>query len=191
MNMKDFFKVYDAVLDKDYCEEIINQFDNSPLKEAGRVGNGTEEGVVDTTRKNTQELVLSMGGEWEEVLLGLSNSIGRYLPKYIENWKAAFTVPLRPEPIRIQKYPPGGHFSWHSDNMGGSITRVLTIIWYLNDVTEGGETEYIWQDMKIKPKAGSMLICPVGWPFFHCGRPPVNDNKYIAITQLHQVLRNE
>lgn len=188
MDIKEFFKIYESALDAKFCSKVIERFEQSDEVAEGRVGDGSYLGTIDRSKKNTFDLVLNQGGAWDDVMAVLNQSLGEYLDRYIANWRPAFTVSLRAEPIKIQKYPPGGHFSWHSDNMGGSVTRVLTIIWYLNTVTEGGETEYIWQDTKIKPKVGDLLICPVGWPFFHCGRPPINQYKYIAITQIHQMV---
>ena len=63
---------------------------------------------------------------------------------------------------------------------------MLTAIWYLNTVDEGGETEYKWQSEAIQPVEGRLLLCPVGWPFIHRGKPPLSGPKYILITQLHQ-----
>jgi hypothetical protein len=50
---------------------------------------------------------------------------------------------------------------------------------YLNDVDEGGETEFLYQQVKIKPKRGTVVIWPGGFTHLHRGNPPLK-NKYIA-----------
>ena len=50
---------------------------------------------------------------------------------------------------------------------------------YLNDVPEGGETEFLYQKLKVKPKKGTVLIWPGGYTHLHRGNPPMSD-KYIA-----------
>ena len=50
---------------------------------------------------------------------------------------------------------------------------------YLNDVEEGGETEFLYQKRKVKPKKGTILIWPGGYTHLHRGNPPMSD-KYIA-----------
>jgi hypothetical protein len=49
----------------------------------------------------------------------------------------------------------------------------------LNDVEEGGETEFYYQDKKIKPKAGRMVIAPSGFTHTHRGNVPTSNDKYI------------
>jgi len=185
---KEFFSVYKNVLAADTCQQIIDRFEASTHKHAGRVGDGSEFGSVDLEIKQTTELVLNDLPEWQDVLVLLNKSLRLQLPEYIEKWGAAIKVELQAEVMRIQKYEPGEFFDWHSDNVGGALRRMITVIWYLNTVEEGGETEYVWQQTRIRPLQGSMLLCPVGWTYFHRGAPPVSDDKYIIITQLNQKL---
>ena len=50
---------------------------------------------------------------------------------------------------------------------------------YLNDVTEGGETEWYYQKLKIKPKKGLTVIWPADWTYQHRGIPSKTHHKYI------------
>ena len=51
---------------------------------------------------------------------------------------------------------------------------------YLNDVNDGGETEYYYQKVKIKPVKGLTLIVPVDWTFTHRGIVSLTETKYIV-----------
>jgi hypothetical protein len=51
---------------------------------------------------------------------------------------------------------------------------------YLNDVDDGGETFFYYQDLKIKPKKGLTLIWPVDWTHTHCGIVSPTQTKYIV-----------
>ena len=57
--------------------------------------------------------------------------------------------------------------------------RVLAWTVYLNDVEEGGETEFLYQQLKIKPKANTAAIWPGGFTYLHRGNPPISETKYI------------
>jgi hypothetical protein len=73
------------------------------------------------------------------------------------------------------------HFSYHNDfyvNTSNKTTRVFNFIWYLNDVLEGGETEFFGSH-QIKPQAGKLVIFPSEWIFPHCGKIPISNDKYI------------
>jgi hypothetical protein len=52
---------------------------------------------------------------------------------------------------------------------------------YLNDIVEGGETEFLHQRKRIKPKKGTVLLFPPYFTHTHRGNPPLSNEKY-AIT---------
>jgi len=88
--------------------------------------------------------------------------------------------------INAQRYTAGkgGYPYWHSEiyPQQGSIDalhRNLLFMFYLNDVEEGGETEFYYQNEKIKPKAGRMVIAPSGFTHTHRGNIPTSNDKYI------------
>ena len=50
---------------------------------------------------------------------------------------------------------------------------------YLNDVEEGGETEFLYQSLRIKPKANMAVLWPGSFTHIHRGNPPLSGDKYI------------
>ena len=107
--------------------------------------------------------------------LGLSNSAD--IVKYL----------YRSGTINVQKYQQGvgGYPHWHSEQYpqlpdNEPLHRVVLYMVYLNDVEEGGETEFFYQNKKISPKKGTMVIAPAGFTHSHRGNMPVSGNKYIA-----------
>jgi len=50
---------------------------------------------------------------------------------------------------------------------------------FLNDVDEGGETEFLYQNKRIAPKKGRMVIWPSSFTHTHRGNPPLSGSKYI------------
>jgi len=94
---------------------------------------------------------------------------------------------LRPGAINLQRYTAneGGYPYWHcelypKDAVCDTLHR--TVLWtiYLNDSFEEGETEFLYQQKKIKPKTGSLLIAPTAFTHTHRGNKPLNGDKYIA-----------
>ena len=81
----------------------------------------------------------------------------------------------------IQRYRKGGGFKkWHFERSHiGGFNRVLVFMTYLNDVKQGGETEWFYQKTKIKPKKGLTVIWPTNWVFTHKGHTTLNEDKYI------------
>lgn len=83
--------------------------------------------------------------------------------------------------VKIQKTKPTeGYHVWHCEHdnrKNGS--RLLLVMAYLNDVEEGGETEFLYQSRRIKPKQGTIVICPASFTHTHRGNPPLKGNKYM------------
>ncbi|MBD8655114.1 2OG-Fe(II) oxygenase [Oxalobacteraceae sp. CFBP 13730] len=96
-------------------------------------------------------------------------------------------VMYRPGTINLQKYlrGSGGYHHWHSEIYPQnasceSLHRVLLWMVYLNDVADGGETEFLYQGRKIAPKQGRLVIAPAGFTHTHRGNVAVSGDKYIA-----------
>lgn len=91
------------------------------------------------------------------------------------NWQA--------NPVfNLQHYHPGHHYSaWHCENNGESQfnKRHLAFMTYLNTVETGGETEFLYQNTKVKPEKGLTLLWPAYFTHTHRGIPAPAEDKYI------------
>jgi hypothetical protein len=94
---------------------------------------------------------------------------------------------FRPGRINIQRYfaDQGGYPYWHSEifprqNAEENLHRVLLWTIYLNEGFAEGETEFLYQQRKIAPRTGSLLLAPAGFTHTHRGNRPKGGNKYIA-----------
>ena len=107
------------------------------------------------------------------------------------NLAAIVRALYRPGHINMQKYlaNKGGYHHFHSeifpkDPQCEQLHRVLLWMYYLNDVDEGGETEFYYQERKLKPKAGTLVIAPAGFTHTHKGHVPRSGHKYILTSWL-------
>ncbi len=94
---------------------------------------------------------------------------------------------FRPGGINLQRYfaDEGGYPYWHSEispkvDSDDNLHRVLLWTIYLNDAFDEGETEFLYQQRRIVPRTGSLLLAPAGFTHTHRGNKPKNGNKYIA-----------
>ena len=181
-----FIWVKDNVIPANICKQIIERFERfKNYHEQGIMGNG-----LDTNVKDSYDIHISQWLEFTDICNGFSNCIQKELPNYHASCKKitrkSFTtgkdIPLTinmPEYYnlshQIQKTQPGKGYTWHSDSYSG---RILTYIFYLNNVDEGW-TEF-WQGDKVAPKQGRLLIFPSDSTYYHQGFPPKQD-KYISI----------
>jgi prolyl 4-hydroxylase len=100
------------------------------------------------------------------------------------------------EGITVIRYLPGEDFKRHPDYFAGpgaakqsekGGNRIATVIMYLNDVEDGGDTDFPWLKVWITPKKGNILFFDYSDPdpFIkrlteHVGKPVVKGEKWIA-----------
>ena len=88
----------------------------------------------------------------------------------------------------VQKYEKGvGHYEgWHTEQNYSRdfCNRLMVSSYYLNDVEIGGELVFPQADVKFTPKAGTFVCFPCGWPYVHCAKKPISNDKYIVTTWL-------
>lgn len=94
------------------------------------------------------------------------------------------------EPISFQRYETNQEFSQHCD-FGKNGRRHVTVIFYLNDDFEGGETLFELLSLSVKPVTGSCLIfyydgdiAALNKLTRHGGNKVTNGTKYIATSWL-------
>lgn len=74
-----------------------------------------------------------------------------------------------------------GFAPFHIEQASGGADSDRFLVWmiYLNDVDDGGETEFLYQRTKYKPSTGDMLVWPAGCTHPHRGNPPYSNDKYV------------
>lgn len=107
------------------------------------------------------------------------------LEKYKKKYKSCdeFADPWHFEQrFNIQKYPPGKYYSKAHSEINynfPSIKRHLVFMTYLNTIKNGGGTQFINQNLIVKPKKGHTLFWPAHWTHTHIGIPAPKETKYI------------
>ena len=168
-------------LPNDFCEDVIARFEKDEGGQyKGRIGQLADE---DSSIKKSTDLVVSGKEHWKDVDKALFQSLGKAILEFREAYPF-FKGPFKDMGYGVQRTNPGEHYHWHID--GGSHDfshRQLVAIWYLNNVAgPGGETEFLFQDVKIKPELGKLILFPPFWTHEHRGVTLDKGVKYIATT---------
>jgi len=188
-------------LTKEFCSHVIEKFENQKEgKHPGYVFGYEHRPMVDVSVKTTTDFHVSLDEDWkyEDKVFFDSLSIGHdeFINHISVNLNAFMaecvyaTQNIVDSGYQIQRYDPGGYYNWHHDsNMSNVVLfenerktpglRSLTYIWYLNDIENDGENEFI-NGVKIKPETGKLIFFPATWTYFHRGVPPLNETKYIV-----------
>ena len=116
-----------------------------------------------------------------ELLHSVNNCLDVAVGEYLQIFESLQDVCLRSVRQKVQKTSKGGGYHlWHHEQMNVETShRVLAWTIYLNDVEEGGETEFLYQSQRIKPVQGKICIFPAHFNYAHRGNPPLTGDKYI------------
>ena len=160
-------------MDKDLCDRIVEDFDS-------RENRATVDKLRGYSRLNNQSMDQDLMTEY---ISDLEKVFQEYRKEYKWSYVMGTSWSFFP-PFNLQKYYPGDSYSpTHIEEGGpreGKIQRILAFTTYLNDIEVGGETEFIYQGIKVKPKKGLTIIWPAGWTHPHHGLPAPEETKYIA-----------
>ncbi len=174
------FEFTNSISNKD-CQDIIKRFEESEAEHyQGRVGQTFEE---NTDIKKSTDMVISGKDNWKDIDTLLFTSLAKALSGVKKQFDF-FTGPFKDIGYAVQRTKPGEFFHWHIDSGSHQFSdRQLVAIWYLNDVEgPGGETEFLYQDVKIKPETGKLILFPPFWTHEHRGVTLRKGDKYIATT---------
>lgn len=165
----------------DVCNEMIRRFEASEDEQyEGRIGQTIGK---DRDIKRSTDLVTSGKENWKDIDRELFRSLSSIITEFREAFPF-FKGPFKDMGYAIQRTNPGEFYHWHID--GGSHEfshRQLVAVWYLNDVEgPGGETEFSYQQVKVKPEAGKVALFPPFWTHEHRGVELQKGVKYIATT---------
>jgi len=178
-----YVQCFDNALDADFCRKMIESF-NHLSRHHTRSGRGVMAQLEDSawTELNVTKVA---DASFEQYF---REQVFRYLAIY--NERAGLTLPIpsrnRLENLRIKRYvaTAGDQFQPHFDALDYCSNRYMVFLWYLNDVPEGGETEFCDLGLRIQARQGRLLMFPPYWMFQHAGLPPRSNDKYMISTYL-------
>ena len=177
------------------CDKLIELHKSSDRKGPPFYWENGTTVKADPTIKDSTDLSISNHFEFLEIVEYL-DQLQIVTNKYSELYVHANSYnPWRiKEPMNIQHYAPGqGYHRWHSERTSNQpvvATRHLVFMTYLNDVTDGGETEWHYQELKLKPKKGLTAIWPADWTHTHRGITSPTQDKYIITGWFNYVENN-
>ena len=190
VNIKNFIGVYDNYITKEECNKAIKLFENQNKfnNTVNRIG--SEKSSI-LTKQDQQFFAFGNNVDvWWEELKPMMFNFDLAWKHYIKNVGADDAYnggPFYYTSLKIQKtLPTEGYHVWHIEHGQGydNEARAFVFSIYLNDVEEGGETEFLHFSKRVKPKTGRIVIWPAAFPYLHRGNPPLSGEKYILTSWL-------
>lgn len=183
-------------LSSELCNDIIQLFEIENKKYEGVTAAGLNKNI-----KNTMDFVIPKdNNKWYKIYNFLSKELQYNIKEYLNNlnnndeykninqdtnitYKFFDNNKYYIHNFMVQRYNRNeGKYVYHNDFMidhKKKQNRIITYLWYLNDVIEGGETTFHSGEIKINPEIGKLILFPACWSYPHCGKMPLSSSKYI------------
>lgn len=182
-DLRHYVRVYDSDLDGALCARLLDSFARAGRFQRGN-GRGVRRGLEESAW--TELNVTRLADEGFKAMF--RQRIDLALERYNRDVGLPIAIPNTPltSDLIIKRYRPGGdeRFQLHFDSINHVANRYMVVLWYLNDVAEGGETVFPALELAVQPRAGRLLMFPPFWMYPHEARPPVGGDKYIISTYL-------
>jgi len=182
--INNFIGIFNKAYEKEFCENVIKQYES--MVESGHGCTRFEEENCNRTKKDDVQV---FADDIDYIPLRLAtrkfNELfwGEYYPIYAQEYSSLKESAHHTNyNFKVQKTKIGGGYHvWHYESTNRECcNRILTWTLYLNDVHEGGETEFLYQHMRVKPEQGTLVIWPAAFTHTHRGNPPLSNEKYIV-----------
>ena len=175
-----FIGTYENVLSEENCKKTIKLFKNDLNN---KVEYGSTQFSKDRMERHDYQIEYESLDKSNEIVSIINGALNECIKLYAEEFWIVKQLQATSLSIKLQKTPPrGGYHVWHCESdCKKHGDRVLAWSLYLNDIPDGeGETEFLWQGVRVKPKAGTVCIFPASFTHTHRGNPVYSCDKYIA-----------
>lgn len=174
-------------LSSEICKNFIHAFEMS--KDRQHKGTVYREDVEQNLKvKDSSDITFTpldlQDDIWGKLLLSAVHTIEKGIEDYIIRFQKGLTQ-VHPFNIshtfNMQRYNPSQAFHGYHCERGSlnTLDRILVWMIYLNNVIDGGETEFYYQHHFERPEEGKLVIWPSDWTYLHRGIPSPTQTKYI------------
>jgi hypothetical protein len=176
-----FIEIYPDALSPELCVEACNRMDdiisrpdpgNSCIlsDNDSRTDWNIFTGRYASLKKSEDKIIQAVSVSWRKYKNSYNTTSKSFFEVFNSGWK-------------FQKSETsGGYHEWHYEQGSGEHNSTRFAVWmlYLNDVEIGGKTEFKYQEVAIKPTAGTIVIWPAAYTHVHRANPDLIGEKYIA-----------
>jgi hypothetical protein len=181
---KQHIAVFENALPSKSCQDLIAYFEKR--NELGMTYTRQQMNDNPSHIKSDTTLFITETAEELTAALPLLKPVIENLWKCFEIYAQKYGVLVEQQPyscpgMRLQKTKPQeGYHIWHSEKANiASSRRIMGVSYFLNTVEQGGETEFLYQSLRVPAVEGTLIVFPASFTHTHRGNPPLSGDKYL------------
>lgn len=189
-----FIGIYSNVYPEGYCQHLINEFDRLEKDSVG--ANRWQSERAPESKKNDYQINLNMPSqhtqdfENKQIVPMFFDGLQICYDEYICKFSVLQNAKIRANVMKMQRTPPGGGYHvWHCEQgRDDHASRALVYMLYLNSLQpeQAGETEFLYQQQRIRPTKNQMILWPAAYTHAHRGNTVFGkQSKYVVTGWFH------
>lgn len=141
---------------------------------------------TDLQHRNASDFIFDRGSldpkyANNNLLIGLYDDTRVALEECLQDYCSTYEVGIEwIGSFNFVKYGPGGKFNHHSDD-GAPYRCTVSAVGYFNDDYTGGELNFKFFDLTVKPDAGDLILFPSTYIYSHASVPIQSGTKYAVV----------
>ena len=182
-NFIDFIGIWENSLSPEECGYFVKWYNlceenKLTISSAQEIGISSAHNRDDHVVHIPQQAGLNNGTFPENLVARYWEAINKCLIEYQTKYPNSNVGQLTSYGWKVHKVMSGeGYHLFHSEKDANRPLRHLAWMTYLHSPTDGGETEFLYQNLRVEPKVGTTLIWPAQWTHTHRGNPPLDGFK--------------
>jgi hypothetical protein len=182
--LEDYIHVFDDIIPKHFCEEILSEYKFSNNWSDALVGGGH----INKSSRNCNQILISDApiiSENNDVRRSIDDRLHKCLRDAIEKYKEnhpTFNIGIDTG-YQLLRYNEGEYYIQHVDSFVDQ-QRSLSCSINLNEDYDGGEFGFFDREIMIRTKAGSVIMFPSNFMYPHEIMPVESGTRYSIITWL-------
>lgn len=186
----DFIGMYSNVFPDGFCQFMISEYEKLESSGYCRTRKQSENNCSKYWKDDTHcflnmrhiPIETNFNGLYPNDLL--YNVLQKGYDAYVDKYDILASCDLSCHNLKMQKVLPGGGYHvWHCEQGNGmDSARCLAYAFYLNTIENAGETEFLYQQIRIPAKENTLLIWPAAFTHTHRGNTVHGDKAKYIIT---------
>ena len=185
-NFIDFIGIWENSLSLEDCAYFVNWY-NLCEENKLTISSSQEIGVTSLPNREDhcvripQNAGLDNGAFPENLIANYWETLKKCLVEYQTKYSKSDFAQITSYGWKVHKVKPGeGYHLFHSEKDANRPLRHLAWMTYLHSPESGGETEFLYQNLRVEPTVGKTLIWPAQWTNTHRVNPPLSGVKIYA-----------
>ena len=178
IKMEQFIGIFPNAINNELCSEFVRWYDE--VTEHGLTMSAMEKTGLSGIARKDEEIVIPKHLPHDCFSDNMLHPLWKNLSDCYDLYSTNFAIEqtMTSHSFKIHRVQPSeGYHLWHHEHNYYCSYKALVWMIIIEAPSRGGETEFLYQSMRLEPKVGQLTIWPAAFTHKHRGNPPLEGRK--------------